>query len=91
MNDDMRSDGSWDYRRRDLELQARLGEISTKLEIIEEALSTEANRSTEGFEELQRLRAEAKMVGIKGANRMSAALIREAMERLRVDAQAEAE
>ncbi len=81
-NDEQRESGSWDYSRSSQELEARLGEIETKLDAIEEALKGEPQSS--GFAELQKLRATAKTLGIKGGNMMTKKMLEEAIEAQKV-------
>lgn len=77
-NDEQRESGSWDYSKVQMELEARLGEITTKLEAIEEALKPEPKSS--GFEELQALRSTAKDLGIKGIQHMTKKMLEEAID-----------
>ena len=72
---------SWDFRKSEQKILARLNELATKIEAIEEALKPESN----GFEELQDLRAKAKDLGIKGFQRMTKDMMVKAIDSCRVD------
>lgn len=78
LNDEQREGGSWDFSKTALQLQARLGEIESKLEAIEQALRPEPK--SEGFAELQSLRNTAKDLGIKGVQHMTKKMLEEAIE-----------
>jgi len=78
LNDEQREGGSWDFSKSALQLQARLGEIETKLDAIEQALRPEP--TSNGFAELQSLRNMAKDLGIKGVHHMTKKMLEEAIE-----------
>ena len=81
LNDDMREGGSWDFRKSEQKILARINELATKIEAIEDALKPESN----GFEERQDLRAKAKDLGIKGFQRMTKDMLVKAIDSCRVD------
>ena len=81
LNDDMREDGSWDFRKSDQRFEARLGELMAKIEAIEEALRPESN----GFQEIQELRSKAKDLGVKGYQKMTKEMLLNAIDACRVD------
>lgn len=78
LNDEQRESGSWDFSKGFLQLQAKLGEIESKLEAIEQALRPEP--TSNGFAELQTLRNTAKDLGIKGVQHMTKKMLEEAIE-----------